>query len=347
LSKPITILELGAWVEPHVLLGLSAEDWDKLRLSGIRHFFIEGFKHGRLDLRLVDPTHPQYLPGLLQEQVPDSACHAWVHTLRWSIARQCKTLRELEHLASPLDYSSKKYLACDLRTYAPLMLTHGREHHLSWDIEQHGGLFADVTRLHDGKELVDSPLRWALDSLAANPDIQTLHLDYCRYPNPNVSPLRRHVGYQQSAREHEVAQRIQNIAQLLEILVLRYGRERLSATPITFLNAEVGQDCRDFFRNTRFVVPQCYAETDQQVASFLKLCQDCEGQIMCGVVHGPSPNHPYGAYEQIKRIHSLAGDASGLIGLCFWKFRKELIHELAGISSSQQSLGRWLRLWLH
>jgi hypothetical protein len=335
LSKPITTLELGAWVEPHVLLGLSAEDWDKLRLSGIRHFFIEGFKHGRLDLRLVDPIHPQYLPGLLQEQLPGSACHAWVHTLRWSIAHQCKTLRDLEHLASPLDYSSKKYLAYDLRTYASLLLTHGREHHLSWDIEQNGGLFADVTRLHNGKELVDSPLRWALDALAANPDIQTLHLDYCRYPNPNISPLRRHVGYQQSAREHEVAQRTQNIAQLLEILVLRYGRERLSATPITVLNAEVGQDCRDFFRSTRFVVPQCYAETDHQVASFLKLCQDSEGQMMCGVVHGPSPNHPYGAYKQIKRIHSLAGDASNLIGLCFWKFRRELIHELSGSSSSQ------------
>jgi hypothetical protein len=335
LSKPITTLELGAWVEPHVLLGLSAEDWDKLRLSGIRHFFIEGFKHGRLDLRLVDPTHPQYLPGLLQQQVPGSACHAWVHTLRWSIARQCKTLRELEHLAPPLDYSSKKYLACDLRTYASLMLTYGREYHLSWDIEQHGGLFADVTRLHNGKELIDSPLRWALDALAANPDIQTLHLDYCRYPNPNVSPLRRHVGYQQSAREHEVSQRTQNIAQLLEILVLRYGRERLSASPITSFNAEVGQDCRDFFRNTRFVVPQCYAETDQQVASFLKLCQDCEGQMMCGVVHGPSLNHPYGAHEQIKRIHSIAGDAPSLIGLCFWKFRKELIHELTGTSFNQ------------
>ncbi len=335
MSKPITTLELGAWVEPHVLLGLSAEDWDRLRLSGIRHFFIEGFKHGRLDLRLVDPTHPQYLPGLLQEQLTGSVCHAWVHTLRWSIARQCITLRELEHLSSPLDYSSKKYLACDLRTYASLMLTHGREHHLTWDIEQHGGLFADVTRLHDGKELVDSPLRWALDSLAANPDIQTLHLDYCRYPNPNISPLRRRVNYQQSDREHEVSRRIQNIAQLLEILILRYGRERLSATPITFLNAEVGQDCRDFFRNTRFVVPQCYAETDHQVASFLKLCQDAEGQMMCGVVQGPSPNHPYGAYEQIKRIHSIAGDASNLIGLCFWKFRQELIHELSGISSNQ------------
>lgn len=334
MSKPITT-ELGAWVEPHVLLGLSAEDWDRLRLSGIRHFFIEGFKHGRLDLRLVDPTHPQYLPGLLQEQLTGSVCHAWVHTLRWSIARQCETLRELEHLASPLDCSSKKYLACDLRTYASLMLTHGREHHLSWDIEQHGGLFADATRLHDGKELVDSPLRWALDSLAANPDIQTLHLDYCRYPNPNISPLRRHVGYHQLDREHEVAQRNQNIAQLLEILVLRYGRERLSATPITFLNAEVGQDCRDFFRNTRFVVPQCYAETDHQVASFLKLCQDCEGQMMCGVVHGPSLNHPYGAYEQMRRIHSIAGDASSLMGLCFWKFRKELIHELSGTSFNQ------------
>ncbi len=335
MSKPITTLELGVWVEPHLLLGLLAEDWDRLRCSGIRHFFIEGFKHGRLDLRLVDSTHPQYLPGLLQEQLPGSACHAWVHTLRWSIARQCKTLRELEHLASPLDYSSKKYLACNLRNYASLLLTHGKEHHLSWDIEQNGGLFADVTRLCDGNTLVDSPLRWALDSMAANPDIQTIHLDYCRYPNPNISPLRRHISYQQSAREHEVSQRTRNIAQLLEVLVLRYGRERLSATPITFFNAEVGQDCRDFFRNTRFVVPQCYAETDQQVVSFLKLCQNGEGQMMCGVVHGPSPNHPYGAYEQIKRIHRIAGDASGLVGLCFWKFRKELIHELSGTSPSQ------------
>lgn|GEM_PF-2344509 len=335
MSKPNTIVELGAWVEPHVLLGFKTEDWNQLRLSGLRHFFIEGFKHGRLDLRLVDRTHSQYLPGLLQEQLQGSVCHAWVHTLRWSITRQCKTLRELEHLASPLDYASKKHLVCDLRTYASLMLTHGREHQLSGDIEQHGGLFADVTRLHDGKELIDSPLRWALDSIAANPDIQTIHLDYCRYPNPNISPIRRHVHYQQSEREHEVSQRTRNIAQLLEILVQRYGRARLSATPITSFNPEVGQDCRDFFQNTCFVVPQCYAETDHQVASFLKLCQNCEGQMMCGVVHGPSPNHPYGAYAQIKRISSNSGDASGLIGLCFWKFSKELIHELSGTSPNQ------------
>jgi hypothetical protein len=335
LSKPNTIVELGAWVEPHVLLGFKTEDWNQLRLSGLRHFFIEGFKHGRLDLRLVDRTHSQYLPGLLQEQLQGSVCHAWVHTLRWSITRECKTLRELEHLASPLDYASKKHLVYDLRTYASLMLTHGREHRLSGDIEQHGGLFADVTRLHDSKELIDSPLRWALDSIAANPDIQTIHLDYCRYPNPNISPIRRHVNYQQSEREHEVSQRTRNIAQLLEILVQRYGRERLSATPITSFNPEVGQDCRDFFQNTCFVVPQCYAETDRQVASFLKLCQNCEGQMMCGVVHGPSSNHPYGAYEQIKRISRIAGDAPGLIGLCFWKFSKELIHELSGSSPNQ------------
>jgi hypothetical protein len=335
LSKPNTIVELGAWVEPHVLLGFKTEDWNQLRLSGLRHFFIEGFKHGRLDLRLVERTHSQYLPGLLQEQLQGSVCHAWVHTLRWSIARECKTLRELEHLASPLDYASKKHLVYDLRTYASLMLTHGREHRLSGDIEQHGGLFADVTRLHDSKELIDSPLRWALDSIAANPDIQTIHLDYCRYPNPNISPIRRHVNYQQSEREHEVSQRTRNIAQLLEILVQRYGRERLSATPITSFNPEVGQDCRDFFQNTCFVVPQCYAETDRQVASFLKLCQNCEGQMMCGVVHGPSSNHPYGAYEQIKRISRIAGDAPGLIGLCFWKFSKELIHELSGSSPNQ------------
>jgi hypothetical protein len=332
LSKLNTAVELGAWVEPHVLLGLTAEDWDRLRLSGIRHFFIEGFKHGRLDLRLVDRTHAQYLPGLLQERVQGSACHAWVHTLRWSISQQCRTLKELEQLVSPLDHASKKNLVCDLRNYASLLLTHGQEHYLSGDIEQHGGLFADVTRLHDGKELIDSPLRWALDSIAANPDIQTIHLDYCRYPNPNISPIKRHVSYQQVHREHEVSQRTRNIAQLLEILVKRYGRERLSATPITSFNAEVGQDCRDFFQNTCFVVPQCYAETDRQVVSFLKLCQECRGQMMGGVVHGPAPNHPYGAYEQIKRISSKAGDASGLIGVCFWKFRKELIHELSDSS---------------
>ena len=318
-----------------MLLDLKAEDWDRLRLSGIRHFFIEGFKHGRLDLRLVDRSHSQYLPGLLQEQVQGSTCHAWIHTLRWSISRQCKTLRELEQLAFPLDYPSKKHLVCDLRPYASLMLTHGQAHYLSGDIEQHGGLFADVTRVHDGKELIDSPLRWALDSIAANPDIQTIHLDYCRYPNPNISPIRRHVSYQQSDKEHELSQRTRNTAQLLELLAQRYGRERLSATPISSFKAEVGQDCRDFFRNTCFVVPQCYAETDHQVASFLELCQNSEGQMMCGVVHGPSPNHPYGAHEQIKRICRIAGDASGFIGLCFWKLSKELIHELSSTPSNQ------------
>jgi hypothetical protein len=336
LSKPNTTLELGAWAEPHVLLGFKTGDWEQLRASGIRHFFIECFKHGRLDLRLLDRNHSRYLPGLLKQHVPNSACHAWVHTLRWSIARQCRTLGELERLASPLDHSGTKHLACDLRAYAPLLLTHGREHHLSWDIEQNGGLFADVTRLHDGKDLLDSPLRWALDTIAANPDLQTVHLDYCRYPNPNISPLRRHIRYQQSAHEHELSQRTRNIAQLLEILGRRYGQTRLSATPIAAFNAEVGQDCRDFFQHTHFVLPQCYSETDRQVASFLELCQSSRGQMLCGVVHGPSPNHPYGAFEQIKRIHRIAGDAPlGLIGLCFWKLTKELIKELSDASSSQ------------
>lgn len=319
--------QLGAWVEPGTLLNYRLPDWQNLRASGIRHFFIECFKHGRLDLRMLDTTRPDYLPRLLCEHLGDRvAVHAWVHTLRWSIDRRSATPAELRS-TQPQPLSGPHHLACDLRSYSDLLLTHGTEEHLSWDIERNGGLFADATRLHDGLQLVDSPLLWACERIAANSDIQTIHLDYCRYPNPNIDPLRRHIAYRQQHEEHEKHHRPHNIALLLQALVARFGRARLSATPIAALNLEVGQDCRDFFRLMHFVVPQCYSETDKQVRDFLKCCGD--GRMMGGVVHGPLLAHPHGAHAQIARLRRLGDGHAGLMGVCFWKLSPGLVTELA------------------